>query len=133
MNPQVSIDRTLTLQSYFIAVGSVSEPGLHQHLLDSSRRMWSIHQPTKCSNRWFHFTGIRLRSNKTVTWHPVPDMLHQAYTIQPNQPSARQGQRQPRQSERNGQKEQRRKRDEASNQDSADIEQRHWQEWSFHR
>jgi hypothetical protein len=21
--------------------------------------MWSIHQPTKCSNRWFHFTGYR--------------------------------------------------------------------------
>ena len=52
------------------------------NLLDSSRRMWSIHQPPKCSNRWFHFTRIRLPSNKTVTWHPVPDMLHQAYTDQ---------------------------------------------------
>jgi hypothetical protein len=29
------------------------------NLLDSSRRMWSIHQPTKCSNRWFRFTGYR--------------------------------------------------------------------------
>jgi hypothetical protein len=29
------------------------------NLSDSSRRMWSIHQPTKCSNRWFRFTGYR--------------------------------------------------------------------------
>ena len=29
------------------------------NLSDSSRRMWSIHQLTKCSNRWFRFTGYR--------------------------------------------------------------------------
>jgi hypothetical protein len=29
------------------------------NLLNSSRGMWSIHQPTKCSNRWFRFTGYR--------------------------------------------------------------------------
>ena len=52
-----------------------------KNLLDSSRRMWSIHQPIKCSNRWLHFTGIRPRSDKTVTWHPNSDALHQVYTI----------------------------------------------------
>jgi len=57
------------------------------NLLDSSRGMWSIHQPTNCSNRWFYFTGIRLRSNKTVTWHPIPDVLHQAYTDQRSTPN----------------------------------------------
>ena len=79
MNPQVSIDRILTFQSYFIAVGSVSEPGLHQSISWISAGE-SIHQPTNYSNRWFHFTGIGLRSNKTVTWPPKPDVLRQAHT-----------------------------------------------------
>ena len=52
MNPQVSIDRLLAFQACFIAVGSDSKSGLHQHLLDSSRRMWSIYE----MGRWDHKT-----------------------------------------------------------------------------
>src|ERR1017187_10230939 len=74
MNPEVSIDRILTLQSCFIAVGSDSEPGLHQQLLDSSRRMWSIHQPTKCSNCWFRFTGYRAAKQQDSDL--APDSRH---------------------------------------------------------
>jgi hypothetical protein len=81
MNPQVSIDRILTFQSCFIAVGSVSEPGLHQSISwIPAGECGQSTSPQSVRTAGFVLPAIGLRSNKTVTWHPIPDVLHQAHT-----------------------------------------------------
>src|SRR5208283_4493795 len=82
MNPEVSIDRILTLQSCFIAVGPDSEPGLHQSISwIPAGECGQSTSPQSVRTAGFVLPAIGLRSNKTVTWHPIPDVLHQAHTL----------------------------------------------------
>ncbi len=75
MNPQVSIDRILTLQSYFIEVGSVSEPGPHQSISRiPAGECGQSTSPQSARIAGFVLPAIGLQSNKTVTWHPIPDV-----------------------------------------------------------
>ena len=74
--------RSLGLHSCFIAVGPDSEPGLHQSISwIPAGECGQSTRPQSVRTAGFVLPAIGLRSNKTVTWHPIPDVLHQAHTL----------------------------------------------------
>ena len=63
-------------KSYFIAVGSVSEPGLHQSISwIPAGECGQFTSPQSVRTAGFVLPAIGLRSNKTVTWHPIPSAM----------------------------------------------------------